>query len=556
MKKVLLMVPCRTVDSRFLEVARIANIFPIGLMYIAAVLEKNNYEVAILDCLTERFEARKDEDGLYRYGLSDEEIAERIESFGPDYIGVSCMFSTNYHDFRQLCKLIRRVSSAPIVGGGPHVSADFESILREGLIDYAVVGEGEYPFLGLLESLEQKAEKKSIPGVAFVGEDGGLEANLKLNRVANLDELPFPAYHLVDFEKYYHAGHSHGDSVANTRWMPIITSRGCPCNCTFCYGTIMGGKKFRYRSAQNVISEILFLKERHRIDEIHIEDDNFCHNPERATEILTELTRIPVRLSFPNGLSLYSLNNDDLVQLLKLNDILSLVVAIESGDDHVLRDLMKKPVDTGLVRTVVEKLKKNRISVKGFFILGMPGESVKTLRNTFNLINDLHLDWIGFNIATPLPGTALARTCLKNGYVDSTRFFEFKDINFARSVIDTPLLSHFQVEKYFYYLNIYCNFIAPINNLATEEEIDYKLFMYKRVKEIAPHHKFADVSHERTNIVKELLHLKENRNVGSKRADELAELNDSLRKQQLRVLEEELSAMKGEIVLFNRLVES
>jgi anaerobic magnesium-protoporphyrin IX monomethyl ester cyclase len=551
MKKVLLLVPPRTVDKRFLEITRIANIFPMGLMYIASVLENNKYEVGILDCLTERFEPQEVGNDSFRFGLSDGEIIDKIKKFDPDYIGVSCMFSTNYLDFVLLCRLIRSITNIPIVGGGPHVSADYENILNINAVDYVVIGEGEYVFLSLIEHLEYKLNIESLQGVASIDKGGKVKANLKLEYVDELDRLPFPAYHLVDFNKYYQAGHSHCDSLANTKWMPIITSRGCPCNCTFCYGTIMGGKKFRYRTTQNIIDEILYLKEHYSIDEIHIEDDNFCHNLERAIEILTRLTQMPIRLSFPNGLSLYSLNNDKLIQLLKLNDVLSLVVAIESGDDQILKDVMKKPVHTKLIKSVVNKLKENGISVKGFFILGMPGEKFETLSNTFNLIKDIKLDWNGFNIATPLPGTELAKICLENNYIDTKEFYEFSNINFARSIIDTPFLDHFQIEKYFYYFNIYFNFIEPIDGLTTEWEIDYKLFMYKRVKEIAPNHKFTDISYKRTDAIKELIFLKKDEENNSKRINELVELNNSLKQQQFDILNFELDLLRGKIVTFH-----
>lgn len=549
-KRVMLIVPPRTVDKQVLEFTRIVNIFPLGPMYIAALLEKNNYSIKILDCLTEKFEPQKVGADRFRYGLSDIEILKRVKEFAPDYIGISCLFSTNYQDFANLCKILKANFSVPLIAGGQHVTADYVNILKNGVVDYCILGEGEHAMLNLLNALNNNLSLDSINGLVY-RKDDKLAGNPKIDFIENLDELPLPAYHLLDFEKYMESGHSHGDTTPGARWAPIVTSRGCPFKCSFCFGSIMSGRKIRGRSPENVIEEIQFLKEKFDINELSIEDDNFCHNPSRANKILDETRKIGITLIFPTGLSLYSLRNDDTVKLLKENDVLSINIAIESGDPHILADIMHKPANIPLIKEVVNKLKNNDIVVKGFFVLGMPGETTESLQNTFNLIRDIKLDWNCFNVATPLPGTEMAQVCIENNYINKKYMGSFENINFSESVIDTPYLTHNSVNKYFYYFNIFTNFISPLDDMSDEKDMKYKDFMYRRVLKIAPGHKFADSSLQRLEILKKICEISGRKDENS--ANKIIQLkneNISLRNKQMQILDDELSKLAGEIIFY------
>lgn len=550
-KKVMLIVPPRTVDKLFMQFSRIANIVPLGLMYIAAVLEKNNYDVKILDCLTERFESRQVGDDKFRYGLSDGEILENVRKFNPDYIGISCIFSTNYPDLVNLCKLLKTNFNTPLIAGGQHVTAEYPNVLKNKIADYCVLGEGEYTMPKLLNALDQGLNPDSISGLAY-WKDGELAGNSKIDFIENLNELPFPAYHLIDFEKYLESGHSHGDTSSQARWAPIMTSRGCPFKCTFCFGSVMSGRKIRPRSPENVIEEVKFLKEKYNISELSIEDDNFCHDSARANTILNQLQGMGIKLIFPNGLSLYSLKNDDVIKLLKANNVLSINIAIESGDSHILRDVMHKPVTIPLVKEVVGKLKENKIIAKGYFILGMPGETVDSLENTYRLIEEIQLDWNCFNVATPLPGTEMAQVCIDNNYINKNYIGHFENIHLTESIIDTPYLTHHQVNQYFYYFNSFTNFIAPLDNLD-EEDMEYKYFMYRRVKEMVPDHKFVDLSLERLEILKQINAIKKQKDKNSDdRIVQLKNKNIALKDEQMKILNRELSKFDGDIVFFHK----
>ena len=140
-KRIMFIVPPRTVNADFLRRGRIAATPPIGLLFLAAHLERQGYTVKITDCLVEQFEARLVGPDTFRYGMKNEKILAEIRDFVPDYIGVSCMFTANYGDFRQVCSLIKSNFNVPVIAGGAHPTAEWETILKNDLVDFVVLGE-------------------------------------------------------------------------------------------------------------------------------------------------------------------------------------------------------------------------------------------------------------------------------------------------------------------------------------------------------------------------------------------------------------------------------
>lgn len=551
-KKVLLIAPPRTISRKYLALSRVACVPPLGLMYIAAELEARGYQVSIIDCVAGHVgEGHEVSPGFFRFGMPAQDILDRIGGFAPDYIGISSLFTVGHRDLVSLCNLIRNDFQVPLVAGGAHATAEWRRILEEGIVDYVVLGEGEYAFPELLSALEDGRDVREVAGVAHLR--NGEPASTPARYIHDLDKLDFPAYRLIDFSSYMSPGHSHGDVSLNARWASLVTSRGCPNKCSFCFGPLMTGNKLRLRSVENVMEEIEFLKDTYQVDEILIEDDNFAHNSKRAIAILDAATAIGVRLIFVNGLAIYSLNNDDIVEALKRHRIVSVTVAIESGDQRILRDVMKKPVTPRLAKRVVHNLKRNGINVKSFFIVGMPGETVDSLRNTFVLIQALKLDWNGINVATPLPGTALAKTCVENNFVHDDFRSKLERIGLGESIIDTPYLNHKQVNKYAYYFNIFTNFI-DIHEFADlkqwEHYARYKGATYRRVIGTVPGHKYAPISAVRIGISELILTLTRQEDDYASEIDSLRTVDGMLRQKQNELLVDELSQMEGEIVLF------
>ncbi|MHA1325504.1 MAG: B12-binding domain-containing radical SAM protein, partial [Candidatus Helarchaeota archaeon] len=237
------------------KILKISSHPPLGLAYLAAALENAAHEVVVIDANA--------------LNLSYTEIMRKITEISPDVIGIT----TNILSANQsliLCKLIRQQSpTIKLVLGGPWACATYEMLLQKEFCDYVVVGEGEIAFIELLTCIEKNLTPAGIPGVALLA-----DGTIKLEPpkfIEDLDALPFPAWHLFPPPKAYlfHA--------RRKTFYPIMTSRGCPYQCNHCT-KLVHGFRMRYRSVENVIAEIRYLKEKFSVGEIMIVDDNFTIN--------------------------------------------------------------------------------------------------------------------------------------------------------------------------------------------------------------------------------------------------------------------------------------
>lgn len=490
-KRILLIEPpvTRPMDYSAATV-RVSPFFPLGLGYLAAMLRQNGYVVAILDCLLEGFELGEQEyDGnKLRYGLLDAEIVERIGSFHPDLVGVSAIFSAKDFDAKNICRLVKQTyPEVPTVLGGPHAgSAHREIMSEEGAVDFVIIGEGEESFLALLEALQSPRGVGGIDGLGY-REGGVVHTNRKLQYIQNLDLIPFPARDLVDMKKYFRLGLAH-DRFRNRPFTQMITSRGCPFRCTFCALGKHWGPVQRLRSAANVLSEIDILVNDYGVREIHFEDDNFTANKPRALAIFQGLQERDYKIAWtvPTGMAVASLD-EELLAKMAASGCYSVTLAIESGNQGVLTKLMRKPVSLKRVPSLVKAIRSHGMLAKGFFILGYPGETKDTIRQTVDFAKSLELDWAFFFIATPLPYTEMYEMALREGYIEYGDFNPLTSLH--ESIIKTP---EFNNE---YLTNVREEAIIDINfrnnsNLL-KYNVDQAIADFEYVLGLYPHFDFA-----------------------------------------------------------------
>ena len=216
---------------------------PMGLGYLASIVERLGIQVKILDCLMHGWEHEEYvNENLVRVGLSDKEIQEHIIQFKPDIIGINCQFSRQYKIYHQMFSLIKNIDPRIIVvAGGPHATVCPEEVLGDDNCDYLLIGEAEDSFRELIEALQQDTQISTIDGLGWKTGDK-LNINPKLRLIKDLDSIPFPAYHLMELDKYFGLDASHG-TRHRKRFSPIITSRGCPAKCTFCSAHQVWGNK-------------------------------------------------------------------------------------------------------------------------------------------------------------------------------------------------------------------------------------------------------------------------------------------------------------------------
>ena len=417
---------------------------PIGLGYLAAVLEKD-YDVRIIDCVVEGYETEIEVGpNVIRYGLSLDAIREEIEIFSPHVVGVSNGFSSGFREALQVCRLVREVDREIVtVMGGPHVSALPKTVLEHEEIDFVVIGEGEYAFRDLLRSVET-GQFEHLDGLAFK-RDGQTVVLPKTRFIENLDELPFPARHLLPMEKYFQIG----KAFLLTRrkpFTPLNTSRGCVAKCTFCPVHATWGTRWRARSAQNVLDEIEHLVKSYGVREIHFDDDNLVLNRKRAREIFRGIIdrKLDIVWTVPTGLALWAVD-EPLLRLMRESGCYKLFVAVESGDARMIHDVIQKPLDLERVGPLVKAMRKLGIEVESFFVVGMPGETRESLRRSFQFARRLNTDATHFFFANPMPGTGLWEMCAERGLLREG--FSLEDVRVERANIDTPELPASELER-------------------------------------------------------------------------------------------------------------
>ena len=461
-KKILLMEPPVTRPSNFsAKRIRIGVLPPLGLACIAAVLEKEGYEVKIFDCLIEgSLNGTPYKKGKIRYGLPDEEIKKEIERFSPDMVGVSCLVSAKVYDMLNVCKIAKEVNKNIVtVTGGAHPTTAYYEVLKDKNLDFVVLGEGEYSALELIKTLNERRDLSKVDGLAY-RENGKIKVNPKTKYIENLDELPLPARHLLKMEKYIRTTSPHS-GIKRQPYTSMVTSRGCRNRCSFCVIRCLWGEKPRFRSAENVLKEIDHLIKTYGIKEIHFEDDNLTSDKKRAMAIFNGIIekKWDLSLNSPSGLTVHSLD-EELLSTMKKAGYYSISIAIESGDKDILR-LMRKPVDLERVKALVKIVHKLGMRVKGFFILGYPGETKEQMQKTVDFAAKVGLDWALFFLATPIPGSELEKQCKEKGYlIDETMDYvtQFYVMN-----IKTPEFEPEYVENLREKANFEINFKNNIN---------------------------------------------------------------------------------------------
>jgi anaerobic magnesium-protoporphyrin IX monomethyl ester cyclase len=411
-KKVLLFLPpAVTVKDRI----DINPLPPLGLAYLGAVLEGIGIEVKIVDCLIEGWDKRCDVSaGTIQIGLSDGDIEKIVRDFKPDIVGVNNLFTKQRQQAHKIYAIAKKIEAGTVtVAGGAHPSVMPELVLSDPNVDFVVLGEGERTMVDLVRVIEGSKPVATLDGVGY-REKGLIKILPKINFIDDLDSLPFPARHLLSMEKYFGLPSSHGDR-RKKRFSPIITSRGCPAHCTFCSAYAVWGRKFRARSPENVLSEIKHIRNTYGIEEIMFEDDNLTLNPQRAGAIFDGMIREKFKIGWdtPNGIAAWTLS-EDLIDKMKKSGCTSINFAIESGNQHVLDDIIKKPLNLEKVKPLVKYAQKAGLKVGIFLVIGMPHETKEQIGDSFRFAAQLGIYTPHISIATPYPGSELYDYCVKN----------------------------------------------------------------------------------------------------------------------------------------------
>lgn len=362
---------------------------PLGLAYIASFLETKGIECNIIDANVLQ--------------LTNDRVLKEIDKFDPDVVGITINIVTAKSGI-ELSREIKDTIEKKVILGGPHaVRLSRDGIIQSGA-DCIVNGEGE---LTVGELMDKDFNLSDIKGVSYV-KSKEIVNNPSRELIKDIDELPFPAYHLLpNFRKYK-------SMSRKTPMAPLLTSRGCPYQCIYCDKSIFGNT-FRPRSPENVIEEILFLKSKYSVKQIDILDDNFTLDINRAEKILDMIIHENIDLAINLGIGVRADRlTKSIVHKMKLAGVYKTGIGIESGDDRILR-IIKKSLDLEKVRTAIKLFRDEGIITFGFFIIGFPYETKESVEKTIKFAIEVNPTVANFSIMVPFPGTELYSMIKKEG---------------------------------------------------------------------------------------------------------------------------------------------
>jgi anaerobic magnesium-protoporphyrin IX monomethyl ester cyclase len=374
---------------------------PIGLVSIAAVLEKEGYAVEIIDGDAE--------------GLSLEETLQRTVAARPDYVGSTTMTATMEMTEKFFRALKNKLPGVRVILGGPHVSALPQRTLEEcEEIDIVVKGEGEDTIVELMQMLESHQSLFQVKGIGF-RENGRVVETGNRAWIADLGRLPLPAYHLLKYDRYYSYGWNKWVKGHRAPLGIVFTGRGCFGKCNFCATKLVLGQRIRYFPFQKVRDEIDLLVKHYKIKVLYFQDDNFTANRRMVHEVCEHLIqkeyheKLEIMVS-----SRVDTVNPETLRKMRMAGVRWICFGVESGNQQIL-DHMRKKITLAQVKEAFRLAREAGLFIAGNYMIGHIGERADTAMDTIDLACELDEDYASFAIAIPFPGTELYEHCLEKG---------------------------------------------------------------------------------------------------------------------------------------------
>lgn len=425
---------------------------PIGLAYFAASLQQTVFSFKVIDAYGERpYQARRSGKFLH-IGLTYSEIIEKIP---PDtkIVYVYAINLTNHLSTVGIINKIRRVyPEIPIVVlENPHaVTAYALHYVRHYFYDagahFVLTGESELNGVRLTQLLLKSASKEDLAQVKRLGSsDFNNPSNCMID---DLDRIPFPAWDHFPLQNYWNLRFAHGP-MSTERYLPLLTSRGCPYSCRFCVAPATSNNRWRFRSAQNVVDEIEYFVHKYNVYEFHIEDINPTVSDQRIRDICKEISkrRLNIIWKIVSGTKAETIRNAETIELMADAGCRYISISPETGSPRLLK-MMNKPFNLRHAGRLVKKMSQIGIHSQACFVLGFPGEKKQDLRMTWNLVKDLTrqgVDEIALFIITPVPGSDL--------FKEYNEYSDLSELSFS------PTWRHDYNRLNRFRLNLYAHFL-------------------------------------------------------------------------------------------------
>jgi len=433
----------------------VSNNPPMGLAYIAAVLEKGGYK----DTIVRDMKVSK---------IPIDKTGKLIDDFKPDIVGIRAATG----QVTSVIKMIRIIKSIDpnilCVLGGSHPSVLPEETLKETNADIVILGEGEITMLELVKAIDEKKPIDKVAGLYYKKNDKIIFTGRR-PYIKDLDTLPMPAWHLLPDLSLY----SDTSSIHETkRHAQIINSRGCPFSCLFCDKSVYGGT-YRVRSAKNTVDEMEILINKYQPEEIRFFDDLFTANKERVIDLCNEMIRRNIKVKWACEARVTTVT-PELLEIMKKAGCWAISYGIESGSQKVL-DILNKRITIDDVKKAVKWTKDAGIISRGYFLIGAPGDSAETIKKTIKFAMKLNLDHAAFSLFSPYPGTGVYRNPEKYGKITAKKWDEY--ISYGKPAFIPFGLTEKQIQKY-YKMAYLLFYIRPRNFLRLLQRI-HSFSMFK-----------------------------------------------------------------------------
>ncbi len=357
--------------------------FPCGIGLIAAILRKAGYKVAVLDVNGLRW--------------SHQQVMDEIKTYDTPIIGIGGMI-TVYRWTKEFCKMVRDYNSdIKIVLGGSVGTSIIETALNNLEIDVMTIAEADDTILELMPALLNDQDLKDIPGLAYKQDNQIIRTAGRPQR-ENLDELPYPAWDLFPMEVYLA-----NPVVGVGRDIDVISSRGCPYPCQYCYRIF--GRQYRGRSAEDVVGEMTELYNRYQVDFVSFQDDCFVIDKKRVFDIcdLIDKQKLNVRWSCTGRVNICDY---ELLKRMRMSGCVSVSYGLESGSETILKR-MKKNTTPEKAAKAIENSRRAGLRTPVSFMTGYPGETRETIMETVEYCKKLNIPLSALMITCPYPGTPL-----------------------------------------------------------------------------------------------------------------------------------------------------
>lgn len=408
----ILLIPSYTLDS----VTRVGRTPPLSLLSLAAVLRQAGHDPRILDLDALPIPRDVDRETFYL-----QTVLAAVADLQPGMVGINCLLTTHFPFVRRTAEAIKaRHPSLPLAIGGIHPTLFAREILQHcAAIDAIALGEGEDQAVALAQAFARghRADLSQIEALAFRDRDGMVTVNPRRSYITDLDRLPAPAWDLIRLEDYYtdHSTWYNPRGLEIKMSIPILSSRSCPYNCSFCSASKMMGRGHRLRSPELVVDEMQMLYERYGINYFGFVDDNLTLNKAHILTICREIVRRGLVIQFEsfNGYNLNSLDEEIMEAMVEAGCVY-VILPIEHGSDRMRQEIIGKKISREKIFQVAELCKRFDLLTRGVFIMGFPEETRETLTDTYNMIQDLQLDMnLVFNLI-PYPGTRIFQQAFRD----------------------------------------------------------------------------------------------------------------------------------------------